>query len=272
MKLMPEPYANRLERHVNGFRRKRAEADRWTTWAKGFHAQYLRIGYRCRALALVLAGNHAFSLQRVDKWYCRSLQLFANLRLSIGPFIQRPNARQIAPIAGPTFKEFASPGGSSNGQSPPDHQLSVRQNLLPLKHSFSIQHAGDISRAPILLPIERVSSRLHETFQRQLIARFEVPFIVRSFELTNRVINERQRLEERTRRTVITTSLREYPKPSTAKGERTSESERTMQSVSARTSHMPGGSPLDLERLTDQVVRNIDSRMVAHRERMGNVF
>ena len=269
MKLMPETYAYRPKPHVNGFRRKRAEADRWTTWTKAFQARYLRIRYRSRDLALVLAGSHEFSLQRVDKWYCRSLQLFANLRLSIGPFIQQP---KVASRAAPTLKEFAAPGERSNEQSPPDHQLSVRQNMLPLKDSFSIQNVADISRAPILLPIQRVSSRLHETFERQLTARFEVRFIVQSFELINRVINERQRLEEGTRRTVINTNLREYPKPSTVKGEGISESEGTMQSGTVRTSQMTGGWPLDLERLTDQVVRNIDSRLVAHRERMGTVF
>ena len=266
---MPEPYANKLESHSNGFHRKRRQSDRWTTWAKGFHARYFRIGYRGWSLALVLAGNHAFSLQRVDKWYCRSLQLFANLRLSIGPFIQR---HKVARSAGPTFTEFAAPDGSSNGQSPPDHELSVRQNILPLKDSFSIQHVADMSHPPILLPIQRVSSRLNETFERQLIARFEVRSLASRFEFTNRVINERQRLEERTRRTEITARLREYPKPSTGKVERISESERTMQSVSVRTSQMTGGWSLDLERLTDQVVRNIDSRLIAHRERMGTVF
>lgn len=33
-----------------------------------------------------------------------------------------------------------------------------------------------------------------------------------------------------------------------------------------------GQMPIDLNRLTDQVVRQIDDRMVAHRERMGTVF
>jgi hypothetical protein len=34
----------------------------------------------------------------------------------------------------------------------------------------------------------------------------------------------------------------------------------------------PAGLGLDIERLTDQVVRQIDQRIVAHRERMGRVF
>lgn len=34
----------------------------------------------------------------------------------------------------------------------------------------------------------------------------------------------------------------------------------------------PSRTPIDIEQLTDQVVRNIDNRIVAHRERLGRVF
>jgi hypothetical protein len=37
---------------------------------------------------------------------------------------------------------------------------------------------------------------------------------------------------------------------------------------------IPNGTnvPLDVEKLTEQVIRNLDSRLVAHRERTGRVF
>jgi hypothetical protein len=39
-----------------------------------------------------------------------------------------------------------------------------------------------------------------------------------------------------------------------------------------RTPAQPDGPQLDVERLTDQVVRRIDERIVAYRERMGKSF
>jgi hypothetical protein len=276
---MPKPHTARPKIHWPGlgrrhsWRHRQVYANHWANWAAVLHARHTRIGYRCRALSLVLGRNQAATRHRVNHRHYRSWQLL-KLSFSIGPLFLRFVSALRMPAARSTLRGLAPLDAIANAQSRSDHgQLSKEQKIPRREGAFIQTAANGLPNTTILLPITRVSSRLHETLETQLSTRLDVQSVGQSVQLVNRVINERMRLEEQTRRTLVTRHLRENSKSETVRRDQiVSESERTAPSVSTQRGQVPGSWPFDIERLTDQVVRSIDSRILAHRERMGNVF
>jgi hypothetical protein len=62
------------------------------------------------------------------------------------------------------------------------------------------------------------------------------------------------------------------PKTSVAETEQVFESRYSPRGGGATLVSSGTNVPFDLEKLTEQVIRNLDSRLVAHRERTGRVF
>jgi hypothetical protein len=127
---------------------------------------------------------------------------------------------------------------------------------VPLKGVFGRADADVIARITVSR-LHRESSVAHE-----------------SLRILQRVVDQRHRAEERTQRTIL---VHKYD--DVRPGVTTAETEAMVkQSPRGLRVGMPGmaqvGSPpaIDIEKLTDQVVRHIDRRIVAHRERMGRVF
>jgi hypothetical protein len=93
--------------------------------------------------------------------------------------------------------------------------------------------------------------------------------------LVSRIANERRRIEASSRRDLFTREQPEFAMIANkaVRNEAIFESPQVMRTGTA-VGAMPSVTalPLDIESLTDQVVRSIDSRLVAHRERLGKVF
>jgi hypothetical protein len=91
-------------------------------------------------------------------------------------------------------------------------------------------------------------------------------------QILQRVVDQRQRVEERIQRPAI---VRQQPPPARtfARDEHELRPEQSRTRPPAQT-WPPATSPpaINLEQLTDQVVRQIDRRFVAYRERMGKPF
>jgi hypothetical protein len=90
-------------------------------------------------------------------------------------------------------------------------------------------------------------------------------------------------IEERTRRELLTLVGPQplhprpapAPEPARQRSRRPDEEERTVVEAEApgrRPGAVAAAQALDVERLTDQVVRRIDERLLAYRERLGRAF
>jgi hypothetical protein len=97
--------------------------------------------------------------------------------------------------------------------------------------------------------------------------------------MVNRVINERKRYEDLRRTLVDREQLRlpravtnaEVESPLAVTPKRSAGAADPL-AMSPNPTHGLATFPIDMDRLTDQVVRTIDSRIIAHRERLGRVF
>jgi hypothetical protein len=105
------------------------------------------------------------------------------------------------------------------------------------------------------------------------LRRFAAVTIGHGARLINRIVTERNRLEETARRSFVTRVHREpVPVAKQAVSEPTIYESSVNRSASWGPPINQSGWPVDIEKLTDQVVRSIDGRIVAHRERIGKVF
>jgi len=94
--------------------------------------------------------------------------------------------------------------------------------------------------------------------------------------LAQRATSERRRVEARPAAELPALSRalpRPSPEPTSTRADRESlVTTRDPASPSATRGRPAGPPPIDVDRLTDQVIRQIDSRLLAHRERLGRVF
>ena len=88
----------------------------------------------------------------------------------------------------------------------------------------------------------------------------------------HQVVAERRRFEDQTYRVLLTLQQHETTKQVQRSEETVIHSSREFDVRSAERFGPKARAPIDIEQLTDQVVRQIDNRIVAHRERLGKVF
>jgi hypothetical protein len=122
----------------------------------------------------------------------------------------------------------------------------------------------------------RVFTRLDETTRSFLALNFESRLTQSSSQITRRITTERRRNED-FRRSLTSRDYRSYESRTNIRPAETAvvASARTSKaSLASPAHHSQTGEtwPVDIERLTEQVVRSIDSRIVAHRERTGQLF
>jgi hypothetical protein len=262
-------------------RRKAIRSDRWTRWARMLEQRHGRIAVRYRALAFILARNQAVSFRQIERWHHSSSQLLPKIRLSIGPvFLRYLNKGMGSLFGAPASKSFTWLSHRFNAEQhvkPHDsHQPSSESYLrTPADPYPPSQAAGHNFQNSLFQPaLMRVFTRLDEVVQSSASTSFETRLVQSSLQLVNRVTEERRRVED-SRRSLASREQREYAR--VLRNARSPEavvfeSARALPAAPAGSAQARDAWSLDIERLTEQVVRSIDSRIIAHRERTGRVF
>jgi hypothetical protein len=211
----------------------------------------------------------AGEVTKVHHWYDVVWQMLPQIQLFVPSLIRETNRRPFVTSLNPTRDRITqiiqestrSVGFASILRSGPDSLADIeRRSLTPLKGVLARIDMSD--EQDVLLRVKRVNQTalLTDTCQRVL----------------ERFLEKCQRTEERQIQTV---TLRSEKKVSSVV-QPLSDQQKEITTIS------PWGSsvgkygfssnaipaPIDVERLTDQVVRQIDQRLIAHRERMGTVF
>ncbi len=260
-------------------RRRRADrSDRWTTWAQWLRTRHARIAIRYHALGLILARNQLISRRQIEHRHHHSARLLPRIQLSIGPILLRfGDAATRLPFALPGSRDEKSPGGVTpesvdrgqrNGQYWSSNQLQGAASTgagVPFRTSRAVRQ-DSLFQSPLMRVFDRQGKPASD------LTRFEARLVQRSLQLVTRVLTQRRRLEEDARRHFVSREQRVTPAVNNnAIAENTVfESSRTMRT--GTNGPTPSGWPIDIEKLTEQVVHNIDGRIVAHRERLGRVF
>ena len=260
-------------------RRPGDRSDRWTTWAQWLRTRHARIAIRHHAMGLVLAKSQMISLRQVERWQHTSARLLPRIQLSIGPILLRfGDAATRLLLALPGAKVEKNSGGGTpvsadrsqrNGQTwflnQPPSAASTGAGV-PFRTSRAVLQTS-LFQSPLMRVFDREGKPASD------LTRFEARLVQRNLQLVTRVLTERRRLEEDVRRHFVSREQRVTPAVNNnAMAENTVfESSRTTRTGTDRTT-TPSGRPIDVEKLTEQVVRNIDSRIIAHRERTGRAF
>jgi len=230
-------------------------------------------------MGLVLARSQIISFRQVERWQHTSARLLPRIQLSIGPILLRfGDAATRLLLALPRAKIENNSGGvtpesADRGQRNGQHwSLNRPQSAAPTGAGVPFRTSRAVLQNSLFQsPLMRVFDREYKPASD--LTRFEARLVQRSFQLVTRVLTERRRLEEDVRRHFVSREQRVTPAVNNnAMAENTVyESSRTMRTGTDRPT-TPSGWPIDIEKLTEQVVRNIDSRIIAHRERTGSVF
>lgn len=261
-------HLNKVNRSVN----------RWAEWARSFSDRLQPASLSGKKLQLVLR-RHGGAVPEgtcVQRWPHLLQQLFARIYLAINSALKINNAVSTKAVevtrnlgesvtVHPIWKRVLSTGG---GQSSLKAQKvgvgSVRNRPILSELKWPVKPVG--TRPMLGIGSDQVfEQRIHcSTTLTEMCHR-----------TVRRVLEKCERVEERPRQSLV---LRREVQAAvaTTSDSRPKEIIATSPwgiSVGKSGFAMTNGQmPIDLNRLTDQVVRQIDSRMVAHRERMGMVF
>ncbi len=280
-------------------------ADRWTTWAELLRQRHNRLALRHRNASFIFGKQQSGSFQQIERWHQATTRLLPLLRLSIGPVVLNFLNKGMRLFAGPgsrleqlrtTERHFTAttPAASTTENR---HELTFRET----RQSTSLERSNSLYRTlhdfqsyQSQSAFLRVFTRLNENFRWLGSTRFETQLLRSNVQMVTRAINERKRLEDIRRSLAHSELLRlsrvvtharseeaktfESTHTTTTTARHTVQSAVTLPGVTDRpatltnTTHGLATLPIDIDRLTDQVVSRIDGRIIAHRERIGKVF
>lgn len=245
--------------------------NRWMEWARSFTGRFQLHPVHQLRMSLVLHGadRGAANVSYVSRW---------------DQFIQQISPR-IYLVVSCFMREFFVKRGSiqsSGASAMPASWPSLHPTPAQPAHS----REKDVQSGPVsvavgggISPVQRVFARASSIAEVNQLAVQRVKSTTLLTEACHRVVRRAfelgERVEERRSQSLV---LR--------REERVSSTVRTDAESKDSTSYSPWGPSvgkpgfakigtpmsIDLDRLTDQVVRQIDNKIVAHRERMGKVF
>lgn len=282
-----------------------ALTDRWSTWARSLSKRHERIAARHGALFMTLAVPLGMFTSINHRWERFALALFPRIRVSIGPILleiahgQFPSVPRVGQaltlpvtaLRNRTIFENKVAGARSNGQrleprfvshstvvnAPGSLQVGQLQLAATTGRTLSpdvadstfvsaeIQHRNTYKRSPL----RRVFARIDGGDPAVVFSR--IPFEKESRAIAHRMVQERLRLEQRKQGDMV---VRTQTMAAASTKNRSLETEAEFASTpKARDRTWPDKSPeINVEQLTEQVIRKIDHRITAYRERLGRAF
>lgn len=297
---MREPRANKTSPLVCELRRWQPRTKRgafsvqWTAFAESLQERYGRTAIRQSALALLLAKPVAL-LTRLERWQHTVWQFYPKVNLAIGPILLRFESGEMpSTLVLHRLATLMRTVPMSNRESIAVHRLRWREPSVKGRnldagsgrdHSGNTpppEFGGSLMQTPLMKVFARAgAAELGDGSS----SRYGTTLVQRSLLLVSRITNERRRIEASSRREFFTQEQRERRELFTQEQRELSvvvnrtvrqaavvESPPGMQAGAAGAMLSGAASSPDIESLTDQVVRSLDSRLVAHRERLGKVF
>jgi len=255
---------------------------RWLDWSLQFTGRHKRSPLRRPAPHFMLAGHAGSILQRIERWYHLSSRLLSQLNLSItARFSTRLSSVHQSNFHGSTqnhIQWFHSRTGVTAESTRAPENLIPRLTVLRPSELHTEQQPSQLVEtqfrhqlsAPALM---RMLTRTETSTSSSSSTRFETTVGRNHTQLIHRAITERQRYED-VRRSLISREQKMFAPPTNLESIETTatESIRTPEPMPAWSQQRADMAQVNLEHLTDQIVRTIDSRIIAHRERTGQVF
>ncbi|MGB9180931.1 MAG: hypothetical protein WCB68_16990 [Pyrinomonadaceae bacterium] len=284
---------SRMRREVLGWRgpaRRVLPSEQWTNWAASLGGQHGRIFARSRVLAMLLALPPVPLFLRSQRWKHYAWNLFPQINLAIGPVL-RETAWRGFPVLLPSttierflkLKPLSNEVASARQRDPARmesyvHHYSATDLIKVSARESLIEHERVVEQAKAdwPQPLSRVFRRIeaHETqtlWSQKLLAK-------ESLQLVRRVAHERERIERAVEQTTVLRQQKKeaaaaeneqvFPKSSISRmGVAFNQSD-----ASSSGAQMMASSAINIAELTQQVMRQINSQIVARKERRGKSF
>ena len=263
--------------------------DRWTTWARSMAARHERFTARRGLLVMTLLEPLRMSVSINRRFESFAISVFPRIQISIGGILNEIGHQQFASF--PLFRSSVAFPGTSRFESSviaggPTNSVT-RMTLMKerfaheyferdtkqieketgdvMEHTHAIRINPRVTQSPVLRVFSRFEERDPGVVLRKLLFENE------SQKVIERVSREHLRVEQRTRGDMV---IKTQTKPSVAVQDREKELEAQFASTSkARGPSWPEKPPeINVEQLTEQVIRRIDHRITAYRERLGRAF
>jgi len=256
-------------------------ANRWAAWAQTVFERHSRMPVLSRGLALVLVANRPITFEHVERRYFASANFLSQIRLAIAPVLRCLNREVRSLFTRSTLKEYSTLGHSAMLQTMRRDRYSNEMVRILRESHPPATPAASTQKIIRELSNDRYSATLVRIFNRSMlnrepetsVRRFETLVTRPGLQLIKRIVTERSRLEESVRRGSVTRVHRENtPTVQHTISERTAYESTPGRNTTSAAWLNQSTFPIDIEKLTDQVVRSIDGRIVAHRERVGRVF
>lgn len=269
---------------------KATPTHRWTTWARSLAAGHRRIYSRHLAAVMQLL-RPALPIHRSShRWELHAWSLFPRINLVVRPVLQQLADKSSSADQGRTSRSidaFKLRKDFLAGVRTPAQTLLKSRNLVeadgPRAERGKSQALPNLTDPnPALGPSQSRHAPLNRVFRRLLTPDIQTEhrqlITKESVKIARRVIGEVQRVE-RYGPTSMVTKNEGRKTFENARGSETKLQEQLNEISKAVPDIMHGKSPfvaplngLTIEQLTEQVMRRIDDQIVAHKERMGNVF
>ena len=252
--------------------------DRWTNWAQSMATRHERFAMRRGLLAMTLLEPLRMSLAITQRSESFAQSVFPRIQVSIASILQQIDSAQYhafiqqirvhsSSLRLGDRNESRSLGLSvqSNSAITLRHSITANQNLQQQFNSLfdAHQELKKFSLSPVARFFARAQSSQHGVV---LLEKVLVDRDRRT--IAERVLREHSRVEQRRGSDVV---MRQQNPPAAAVEKRTS---LTLEQQLAATRTQPHSWPekpaeINIDQLAEQVIRKIDHRIMAYRERFG---
>jgi hypothetical protein len=278
-------------------------AGRWSMWARSIKARHGLVAARQRHISMTLF-RPSYSLNLSSRrWQMNAWSLFPRINLTVAPLLNRlspqsfikrrvETAQSLAARESNRRVEVMRPFGTKIMQSPGAQfgtsaqgryaepvraaQLEWARAVLFGQRKVNERRVDERMASREVVPLSRVFKRAEwgeAQRHRQTTALVREPL-----GLAQRVKEEKRRVEQQARGATVM-QQRTQPRPeSFERDEANSPNERRrsggfdLASDAMAAAARAAPPALNVQQLTDEVIRQIDSRIVAHKERMGKLF
>jgi hypothetical protein len=248
----------------------RSMPNRWWIWAQSFLDRHRVLPERYCGIAVVLHRVSAGSCEETGRYRWTNLlwQVFPRVQLAIGSLFREMIWKSSSNAMGPVLVRGIL---SSNAHL-------VRRRGSDQAGFETPRSTGLIYEGERISPLSRLFSRTEVVDKNGAVVRrvFGTALLTEAcYRVVQRVLEGCKRIEERRPHAI---TLREGHGVSSVIRRPLEQKETIAISPWGPSLGKPGfamtasHAPIDMDRLTDQVMRQIDQRIVAHRERMGKVF
>lgn len=247
-------------------------SQRWTRWTRSLTERHGRIPLRHGARAMILFQPLARLYLHCQRWQSHAWKLAPQINLAIAPILRQTvwKERPVLPpaYAGVNARRIASPSVQARGQA--GNRVIF---LNPLgsssgRSTFSNREIGGRDGAPwqqVFGRADRINGVLQVNRSSLLVEE--------SLRILRRVVHERQRVEERMQSSTVARQLVQHHQDRPSAAERTAMESQPLTKAGTRTWPQAASAPaINLDQLTEQVIRQLDHRLIAYRERMGKLF